>query len=289
MIEVWLIFSLLAVGLKTTYWTLQKRLLNDAASSLVLGYITAFYALLMFVPIAAYILLTDPPTVSWKVYAIVAGLGVIEMVGLAMYLEALAYTDISLASPLRRMKPTFVALSEPAVLGTVFSPILLIASVSTAVGGYVVLLKDRNLLAPFWRLTERGPALALGTAFVYAGLSLGSRFGASKLSPFVYGAIIVVVMYASFVVVLGWKGQLPAPRDHFTREYAVIGGVGSARWMAIWIAYALAAATLVSVVNQLAILLDVLVGGALLKEGNMKQRLLGAVLILAGVIAVSVF
>jgi uncharacterized membrane protein len=40
----------------------------------------------------------------------------------------------------------------------------------------------------------------------------------------------------------------------------------------------------VSIVSQLTVLLDVLVGGTLLKEGDTKQRLLGAVMIVIGVL-----
>lgn len=286
MIDVWVIFALLGVLGKTAYYALQKRLLDDSVSSIELGYISSFYGFLALAPIGGYMLVTNPPDVSWHVYAIVMGLGAVELVGLLMYLRALALCDLSLASPLKKMKPGLVALFEPIVLGTPFSLPLLAAATSTGIGGYVVLMKDSSLLAPFKRLTEPGPALAFATAFVYAGLSLGSRFGASNLSPYIYGFIVFSVMFVGYTALMLHRDQMIPLKSHFSREYLAVGSTGVGRSLTVWIAYSLAAATMVSVVSQLTIILDVVVGGALLKEGNTKQRLAGAAMILAGVVAV---
>lgn len=299
----WIIFALLAVVGKTGYYTLQKRLLDGKKSALSVGrftipaayfdadvtslelsYIASVYGLLILAPMGAYSYVTSPPDVPWTVWAIVVGLGGLELIGLWMYLHALSLCDMSIASPMKRMKPTFVAVFEPIVLGIPFSGALLAAAASTGFGGYIVLMKGRNLLAPFKRLLEPGPALALGTAVVYAVLSLGSRFGNTRLSPAIFGTLVFGVMAVGYWIILRSKHQTMSARDIARKPFALVGAVGAFRSVMIWSAYALAAATLVSIVAQLTIILDVLVGGKLLHEGNTRQRLLGAVMIFGGVL-----
>lgn len=182
------------------------------------------------------------------------------------------------------MKPTFVALTEPLVLGTPIGAVLVGAATSTVAGGYVILSEGKRLLEPVERILRPGPALALGAAGVYTVLSLGSRFGASRLSPFVYGFVVFSVMLGGYTALVYARGELPSLADHVSRSYVAVGTVGAFRSVMIWIAYALATATAVSIVSQLTVLLDVLVGGTLLKEGDTKQRLLGAVMIVIGVL-----
>lgn len=306
--NLWLVFALLAVVGKTGYYTIQKRLLDGEKSpfdvgpvtiperffdidvtSLELGYFASFYGFLIVAPVGLYTYLQNPPDVTWTAYAIVVGLGALELVGLWMYLHALSLCDMSIASPMKKMKPTFVAILEPIFLAVPFSGLLFAAATSTGVGGYVVLMKGKSLFAPFKRLTNPGPALALGTAVIYAFLALGSRYGVTTLSTFIFGSIVFGVMTLGYRMILHTKGQVVTTRDHVQAPFLLVGVVGAFRSVMVWAAYGLASATMVVIVTQLTILLDVWVGGKLLQEEDTLQRLLGAAMILGGVVIALVF
>lgn len=285
MIEyLWVLFALMSVMGKTAYFSIQKVLLDGTDSAVELGYIASLYGFVLIAPLGFFSVYNSPPDVSMDVYIIIVGLGILEVLGLWMYLKALSLSDISIVSPMKKMKPMFVALLEPVVLGVSFVPLLIAAAASAGLGGYIVLIDKRNLLAPFKRVTEPGPLLALGTALVYTVLSLGSRFGTTRISPYFYGVLIYGVMGIGFWLLLKRRGNVPRIKEILSKKYAVIGFLAAFRSITVWIAFSLAAATMVTMVVQLTVITDVLVGGALLKEEDLKTRMAGAVMIFVGVI-----
>lgn len=112
--DFWIVFALLSVFGKTTYYTLQKRLLDGSDSAFRLGYITSVYGWLLTAPPATYVLLTDAPAVRWTVFAVVAVLGAVEIGGLSMYLKALELSDMSIVSPVNY--PTLLRSGEPSLV-----------------------------------------------------------------------------------------------------------------------------------------------------------------------------
>lgn len=285
MLDLWVLLAILAVGGKTAFYSLQKHLL-EGESSLRLGYITSIYGLACVAPLAAWDIHQNGLTLSQTDFFLILGIGVIELISFAVYLKALDLTDLSIASPLKKTKPVGVALLEPVLLGTSLSLPVVGAAISAGVGGYAVLMNGTGLLAPLKRLTSKGPFLALVAAFLSALLSIGSRFGNTATSTYVFGTVIFGVMAIGYTAILTVNGTLPSIREHFRREYMAVGSLGAFRSVTVWLAYSLAAATAVTTVTQLTIVIDVLVGGTLLKEENMRQRLVGAALILGGVLAV---
>lgn len=281
-LPLWAFFALLAVLTKTGFYAYQKKLLSTH-SSLLLGYISSIAGTLFFVPIAIWDVTTHGLSLTSVEIAILLGIGVTELVAFSVYLRALQLTDISIASPLKRMKPMFVAVFEPLVFGIAFVPLIGVAATFAGIGGYIVLMKGTDLLTPFRRIRETGPKLAFIAALLYGVLSLGSRYGTTTTSPYVFGAIIFSIMTIGYITILAQQRQIPALRDHFTKGFAIIGVLGILRSLFVWIAYSMAAASLVVAVTQLTVLTDILVGGVLLKEDGLVKRILGGGMILAGV------
>lgn len=285
-IPLWLILALLAVVGKTSYYILQKRLLDADDSSVQLGFVSAVYGFLLIAPIGLYQILQNSVTINLPTFLIILALGVIELIGLLVYLEALGATEISIASPIKKTKPVLISLLEPLVLGIVFNPLLIIAASLTGVGGFVVLADDLNWKSLKNRIGERGPKLAIAAALIYTLLSLGSRFGNESVGPFVFGGIIFTVMLIGYYILLRRLGQEVPTDSLVSKDYALVGLTGVGRSVFVWGAYALASATVISSITQLTILLDVIIGGHLFSEGNLKQKTIGSIMILIGVIVV---
>jgi drug/metabolite transporter (DMT)-like permease len=223
---------------------------------------------------------------GFQTILVIIGLGVIELVGLLVYLEALGSTEISIASPLKKTKPVLIAVLEPFILGIVFNPILIVAASLTGVGGFVVLSDNLDWKSLRNRLGERGPKLAVLAALIYTVLSLGSRFGNEAVGPFIFGGVMFTTMMIGYYFLLKRLGQEVPTKSLASKEYALIGFTGVGRSVFVWGAYALASATVVTSVTQLTILLDVVIGGHLFSEGNLRQKTIGSLMILVGVIVV---
>jgi drug/metabolite transporter (DMT)-like permease len=286
-IPIWLLLALLAVFGKTTYYILQKKLLDeDSASSSELGYVTAIYGLVLLSPFFFYKLFFEGLSISIVNVLIIACLGLLELFGLLVYLRALKETQISIASPIKKAKPVLISVIEPIILSISFSPVIVVASSLTGVGGFLVLAEDLNWKSLRERLSERGPKLAIGAMIIYALLSLGSRFGNSTVGPIVFGFIVFSVMTVGYYGMLKRKSVSPPKSELISRDYVLVGITGVLRSVLVWGAYALASATVVSSVTQLTILLDVIIGGTLFNEGDLRKKIVGSVMILIGVLVV---
>jgi drug/metabolite transporter (DMT)-like permease len=290
MLPLWFVIALVAVAGKSVFYGYQKHLFDtdDSITPLQLGFTSSLAGALLTVPLTLYSAITgtlEPLTPRFVL--IVAALGLIEVGALAAYLYVLHELDFGIASPLKKLKPAFVGVLEPVVFGIPFVWPVLAAALTTAGGAYIVLIEDNDIWAPFRRIHSPELWLGLGVAVSYAVLSLGTRFGVLNVSPFTYGALVFTTMTAGFGTWLAHRGELSlVATDWLTSRRAVtVGGLGVGRSLATWFAYALASATLITSVTQLTVVVDVLIGGLLLGESETKMRLLGAAVILLGVVA----
>lgn len=285
-VSIWVVFALLSVVFKSSYYAYQKAVFNedDSFSSFQTALITSVYGAITLLPIGGWFVWTGRTAVAPIELAIVIGIGVFELFAFLVYLQALERLDLSIASPIKKSKPVFVALAEPVLLGATFGLPLLLAAAASSLGTYVTMM-DGDLFSPFRRLAKRGVQLAFLAMLMSAGLSLASRFGTTTLSPFVYGAIIYTTMTVGYTVlgVTRTEFTLPQREAYTTRTGGIIGTLGVLRSITVWIAYSLAVATAVTTVTQLTIIVSVLLGGTVLKEGNTARRVVGACLVLCGV------
>lgn len=289
-VELWVVFASLAVAFKSGTYAIQNHFMNGGDDSTVLAHVTLVYGAMVITPIGLYVLITNPPNIDPMVYWVVAALGVVEAVGMTVYLKAMNGCGMGIASPLKKSNVVLVALIEPFLLGTVFDPAVVLGATAVGVGAYISLSNGDGLSALIRNITDLGPLLALTSAVIYAFLSLGSRYGASNLSALGYGAIIFITSsLATFVILYGVKGKLMHPRDYFSKKYLVMGSVGVGRSVFTWSAYALAPATVIVSFTKLTIVIDTFIGGSVFDEDNFRRKMIGSTIILTGIMAVVYF
>lgn len=285
-IEFWIIFVLLSAIMKTFFYTFQKKLTEDF-TALELSYASTLASLPFLIPPALVVIYLNGFSYSLSTSLIVVGIGLVNIAAYWVYMEALAATELGIASSLKRLNPAMVAVLEPLLLGIEFNPVIGLGCFLAGIGGYIVLLDDTGLLAPFRRFGETGVKLGFLTAIAYAAASIGSRFGASNMSPFVFGMIIAVTMSIGFFFILRFRDEQPSFPSR--RNLGILGFSNSFKNISIWIAYSLASATAVATISQITVILNILAGGYFLKEDNIKKKLLGGLLILVGIIAVILY
>lgn len=295
LIPLWLIFALLAVFGKSVYSYLQKVFLDtntNNESPYRIGYISSIYGTLFVGPVGLWYVLVHDVTMSAGALAFLAGLGLFEVVALSVFMSSLAETDLGIASALKKLSPALVALLEPVLLGTDLDHRVVLAAFLTGIGAYTVLLNSKDVLAPFKRiLDDRGVALALLATLFYALLAITSRVGATTFSPYVFGASVYTTMVVGFAVAhyqtAGRAAFLSTSRAAFTPRYVPLGFAAAFRSLTVWIAYSLTAATHVASITTLVVVIDIIAGGALLEEERIGQRLVGASLIVTGVVIIT--
>lgn len=272
---------------RTFFYTYQKKLSMDGFTSLELSFFASLASLPLLIPLAFYTVYTNGFSFSLSVISWIFVIGLLNIAALWVYMEALAQTDLGIAGSLKRLTPATVAVFEPLFLGTIFSPLVGIGCLLAGFGGYVLLLDGTDVFAPLRKLGDRGIQLGLLTAVAYGVASVGSRFGASNVSPYIFGAIISVIMTAGFWFALKFSSGTSSFPSR--KSFAVLGISNAFKNISIWVAYSLASATHVTTANQITVIFNILAGGYFLGEEDMWKKLAGASLILAGIALVILY
>jgi drug/metabolite transporter (DMT)-like permease len=277
----WLGVALAAAGLNTAYQSFQKHLTLDY-DGLALSYITSVLGLVFMLPVGAWYVATHELALTPPVVAVILVAGVANIAAIYAFLSALAIEDLSVVAPLRQSTPVLVALVEPWLLTVGFDPALLGAALAAAAGAYVLLAESP--LAPLRRFGERATLLALTAAALFAVASLSARYVTVRVPPLFYSFTVYLAMAVGFAAIRGYRSGTVPVRPLLRTRLLALGALTATRTSVSYVAFSLASASAVTVVLQTSIVLNVLVGGMLFREEDLVRRLVGAVLIVVGVV-----
>lgn len=281
--EVWILTALAAAGFSSVKAAIQKYLTDDY-DSIDIGYMRSILSLIFLLPVAVGVYIYSGITLQVPAVlgALVSGLG--NVLGIYLMLEAFAIEDISVVSPLRRTTPVWVALVEPLLLEFSYSPLTVAGAAVAVAGGYVVLAENGNLLEPL--KPSRGALLALSVSFIIAGVALAERFATQRINPLVFTFLVYVVMSVSFTVLARKNSTSVGRSDFLRREVLAVGLVAALGSLFIFYSFSLAAASKVVTVKQSVIVFNVLIGGIYFREQDIPRKLLGSLLVIAGIVLV---
>lgn len=282
MVATWVLVALAAASLKTAYSALQKRLTVDY-DGVEQSYVTALLGGAFLAPAGLYYVLAGDVTLTWAVTAAVLFSGLVNVVAIYTFLVALEMADLSVVAPLTQATPVIVALVEPLVLPAAVGPALALGAVAAVLGAYV-LVADEGLSTPVGHLTDRAALLALLTASLYGVVSVTNRFVTTRVPPVLYAFAVYGLMALSFAAVRTARSESVKPAGLARPAVLSLGGLTALRTVVTYVAFSLAIASRVSVVLQASVVLNVVAGGYLFAEDDIARKLLGAALIVAGIV-----
>lgn len=281
--QFWFLFAIVAVVCKTWFYVLQKKYLDDDVSPYTTSYISSLYGSIITVPLAIIEIVFYDVDVSLILVPILIFFGILESIYLLVYLFALKNLNLSIASPVKKSKPVFVGLIEPVILGAYIPLSLIGASLLATVGGVMSVFGTDSSIDDYKKdITTKGLFFALLTLIFSVTMSIVSRYGASEISPFIFGAGITVTMTVVTRILLYRSDVEDMKFKISSREGFTLGTVGALRSVFVWVAYSLMVATAVSVVTQSTLFLDVILAYYYLDEDVTKIQKIGIVLIFAG-------
>jgi len=232
------------------------------------------------------------PNFGW---AILIG-GGLNILAFTLYVRALKIADLSLSVPLVTLTPLFL-------LGT--SPIIVqewptwadgIGVVLLVVGSYVLNVEStqpsQSLTAPLLAMARNpGSRLMLCVAFIWSITSNFDKIGVVNSSPLFW----VVSLFATIAVgmvpfVLLREGGLKAAPRRLLGQWKLLGITGAFNAIAItcqMLALTLAPVTQVIAVKRMSALVSVLFGHFFFGEKDVRSRLLGAAIMVSGVVVMS--
>lgn len=255
-------------------------------------YVVAWSWMLFSLPLLAIaVYVQGVPTLGPHFWYALAGGVVVVATSFNLYMKAIKMSDLSMTLPMIAFTPLFLLVTSPVMVGEFPGPTGLIGILFIVAGSYVLNIKERKqgILAPYRALLrERGPKLMLLVAFIW---SLGAnidKIGVQNSSTFFWSLAVfgtTALLMTPFVL---W--QTRHDLSEITRNtpwFMVIGLLMGIATMSQMTAITMTLVPYVIAVKRSSILFGVLFGTLFFKETGLRERLLGVIIMLVGVVCIA--
>ncbi|GAB4482676.1 MAG: hypothetical protein OHK006_01670 [Thermodesulfovibrionales bacterium] len=284
----WVFLALLSAFMLATSDALTKKALSRENE-----YLVAWFRLLFSLPPLIVALLIEPaPQIGegfWTAFLIALP---VELGTIVLYVRALKVSPLSLSLPFLALTPVFLISVSYFVLGEEVSArgaagILLIAA-----GGYTLNLSGLRdgLLAPVRAVfREEGSVLMICVAFLYSITSSMGKKAIGDSSPVFFGATYFIALAVCFTPLAFMRGG--ADLRAFLKSGGCRRTVLPGLCYGIMVLSHMAAMNRTQVaymvsVKRTSLLMGVLYGYVLFREGDISRRLAGALLMFCGFVLV---
>ncbi|MBN3037007.1 MAG: EamA family transporter [Candidatus Diapherotrites archaeon] len=284
----WLVLSIIGALADAT---------KDFASKRVMGRVNPYaatWALLTFtLPfLAVALLFTETPASIGPLFWVGVGANVIfYTAAVLLYMKAINASDLSITLPMIAFTPAFMLLTGSLLLNELPNALGILGVLTIVAGAYLLRIKDarEGLLKPFFSLLkEKGAGYMLAVAFFFSITSVTGKLAINESTPLFAVTMIYLVSMLVFTAYVVATGKLEA-RDvtENWRGLALIGFFMSLAEIALFNAMMLTLAVYAIAVKRLSILFGSLYGFKFFREKDVVQRLLGSVIMLAGIVIIT--
>lgn len=284
----WVVFALISAFTLATSDALTKKALKDSNE-----YLVAWFRFFFSLPLLLIIWLFVPvPKLDAEFYKAFALLVPLETVTIVLYIKALRLSPLSLTLPFLALTPVFLIFISYLILGEKVTfrggaGIFLIA-----VGSYTLNIREikKGIFEPFRSISkEKGSIMMIGVAVIYSLTASFGKVAIEHSSPLFFAVTYFIALTVFFAPIAFWMGRNELEvffRDKQFRKL-VLPGV----FLAVMAATQMLAMSLTKVaymisVKRLSLIIGIMYGYFLFREENIKERFLGAVLMLIGFVMV---
>ncbi|MGB7247644.1 MAG: DMT family transporter [Phormidesmis sp.] len=239
-----------------------------------------------------------PPIGPGFGWALLIG-GALNILAFTLYVRALKLTDLSLSVPLVTLTPLFLLATSPLIVQEWPTWADGVGVVLLVIGSYILNLKSPfsaqapfSAAADFWaplRAMSRNPGsrLMLCVAFIWSITSNFDKIGVLNSSPLFWALTLFTVIAGGMVPFVFWRQQGLQPLIAQWRLLGVTGGFNAIAITFQMLALTMAPVAQVIAVKRMSALLSVLFGHFFFGEKGVKERLIGAAIMVSGVVIMS--
>lgn len=285
----WFIFAFLTALFEATKDVLSKKSLKDI-DEYVVAWSLPFFALPFLLPI---LLFTEIPSLGERFWlALVTG-GTLYAFTLVLYMKALKSSDLSITVPMLTFTPLFLLITSPLMVGEFPGIFGLIGIFLIVAGSYLLNInkKSQGYLAPFKALLkEKGPRLMLVVAFIWSITSNIDKIGLQNSSPLFW--VIAVDTYVALLMLplcTFRRNRKTAQIRANWRALLTLGLFGGLTAVCQMTAISLTLVAYVISIKRTSAIGGVLFGYLIFKEKGIRARLVGAIVMVFGVLFITLF
>jgi drug/metabolite transporter (DMT)-like permease len=285
----WFIFALITAVSEAT-----KDLFSKNAMKKVDPYVSAWsLSVFSFMFLMPLLLFIEIPVLGGQFWFAILIQTVMLSVTQVIYMRAISTSPLSVTLPMLAFTPAFMLITSPLILRESPGMIGKFGILLVVLGAYLLNVKKvgEGFLNPFKALfEERGPILMMVVAFIWSITANVDKIGVLNSSPIFYSITVMGGVTICLSIVMGFKsegyqGQIKAN----WRALLPIGfflAIGIASQMT---AIKLTLAPFVISIKRTSIFFGSIYGFIFFKEAKIKERLMGAFIMVIGVFLITWF
>lgn len=229
------------------------------------------------------------PILLSKFYPLVLAAGVLDFLAALLSMYAIKVSPISLISPISSFNPVFTTLIAFLALHESLTPTKLLGIFIIVVGSYILNISElkEGILSPLKRfLANKGVLAFLAANFIWAITPIFQKQAIFQTKPVVplftsfFEGMLVALFFVPLVLTKT-KNQIPQIQRNW-KLLLILGPFGAIAQWAAFTAFSLANLGIVTAVFKLSTLFTVILGGIFFKEEKIKERFLGAAIMIIG-------
>ncbi len=284
----WVVFALISAFTLATSDALTKKALKDSNE-----YLAAWFRFFFSLPLLLIIWLFVPvPELDAEFYKAFAILVPLETVTIVLYIKALRLSPLSLTLPFLALTPVFLIFISYLIVGEKVSfrggaGIFLIAA-----GSYTLNINEikKGIFEPFRSISrEKGSIMMIGVAVIYSLTASFGKVAIEHSSPLFFAVTYFMALTVFFAPIAFWMGRKELGvffRDKQFRKLILPGVFFAVMAATHMLAMNLTKVAYMISVKRLSLIIGIMYGYFLFREENIKERFLGAVLMLIGFVLV---
>lgn len=280
----WILFALLTAFSLATADALSKRRLRDT-NEYVIAWVREGYALPFLVLVLLFIPIPDLDRTFWFTVLILLPL---EITAILLYVKAIRVSPLSLTIPFMALSPAFIILIAFLFLGELPDLSGLVGVFLIVVGAYVLNAKmsREGLFEPIRAIgRERGSVLMIIVAFIYSITSTLAKVAVQHSSPIFFSFFYPFILTIILSCIIGYRGLF---RKVVSRpmSFLAIGFFTAIMVISHFVALSLTDVVYMISVKRTSLIFSVIYGWLIFYEENIKERLIGSVIMVAGVVLI---
>jgi len=286
----WFVYAFVCALSLATADALSKKALDDNIDSSIVAWVRTGYTLPFMAAIIPFI---EKPELDSVFYIAIFLAVPLDIIALLLYMKAIKVSPLSLTLPFLSLTPVFLIGTSYIILGERPDKSGFIGIVLVVIGAYLLNVHtiSRGLLEPFKAIAkEQGSVLMIIVAFTFSiGACIG-KIAVQHSNPIFFSVVYSFLLSLFLFLVISFRNKQFFSKVTSRPVLFLLIGI----LITIMIITHVKAINLVEVaymvsVKRLSILFGVIYGVVFFKETNIKERLLGATVMVSGIIMITVF
>ncbi|HHT9118466.1 MAG TPA: EamA family transporter [Candidatus Hypogeohydataceae bacterium YC38] len=279
----WLELSVLSALFSATTDTFSKKAVADS-DVLTVAWVRFGYALPFLLPVLVFI---EIPRLDSTFFVVNLLLVPLEIIALVLYIKAIKLSPLSLTLPFLAFTPVFLIGTSFLMLGERPDRTGLAGIVLVAMGAYLlnVHTTKEGILAPLQAIArEEGSMLMVVVAFIYSITSNLGKTAIQHSSPAFFAVFYPAILALALLPLM--RLNLDRGLKTLTSRpllFAFIGLSNALQFITHCIAIMLVEVPYMISIKRTALLFGIIYGWMLFRETNLRERLLGGLVMLIGV------